>query len=148
MKGYSIQIEGTIAKARLVEEDISLKDAVNIAHHLRNKKLSDAKEILEKVMAKTYAIPYFRYMDSVSHRKGMGPGRYPVKAAKAFMKLLENVEGNAEFQSMDADNLVIRHIAANKGRMIKKFTPKAYGRAGANFKDLINVEIIVSEVES
>ncbi len=56
------------------------------------------------------------------------------------------MESNAEFKSLDTDSIVIKHIAASKGRMIKKFTPKAYGRAGANFKDLINLEILVEEV--
>ncbi|WP_367119320.1 50S ribosomal protein L22 [Thermoplasma sp.] len=145
MKGYSMEIEGNHAKARIREAEISLKDSVNIAHHLRGMPLSRAKEVIDGVINKTYAIPYFRYLDSVSHRPGVGPGRYPVKAAKAFKQLLENVENNAEFKGLNTDNLVIKHIAANKGRMIKKYTPKAYGRAGANFKDLINLEVIVTE---
>lgn len=137
MKGYSMSVDENNARARIVEADISLKDAVNIAHHIRGMKLDYAKQILEDVVSKKYAIPYFRYLDSVSHRPGKGPGRYPVKAAKVFIDLLSNVENNAEFKGMNTDSLIIKHVAANKGRMIKKYTPKAYGRAGANFKDLI-----------
>ncbi len=59
-------------------------------------------------------MPYFRYLDSVSHRKGMSSGRYPVKAARAFLEVLRNAEANAEFKSLDTENLVIRHIAATK----------------------------------
>ena len=147
MKGYAItEFPERSAIARVREADISLKDAVNIAHFLRGMPLDRAKKKLERVIAKQEPVPYFRYLDSVSHRKGSGPGRYPVKAAKSFLELLTSVESNAEFKSLDTDSIVIRHIAASKGRMIKKFTPKAYGRAGANFKDLINLEILVEEV--
>lgn len=146
MKGYSItEFPERSAIARVREADISLKDAVNIAHFLRGMTLSRAKETLERVMDKKEPVPYFRYLDSVSHRKGMGPGRYPVKAARSFMELLNSVEANAEFKSLNTDSLVLKHIAASKGRMIKKYTPKAYGRAGANFKDLVNLEVLAEE---
>ncbi len=147
MKGYAIpQIPERAAIARAKEVDISMKDAVNIAHHLRGMGLDRAKNTLEKVIAKEQPVPYFRYLDSVSHRKGTGPGRYPVRAARAFLDLLNNVEANAEFKSLDTDSLKILHISASKGRVIKKFSPKAYGRAGAFFRDLINIDIVVEEV--
>ena len=60
--------------------------------------------------------------------------------------MLDDVSANAEFKGL-TDDLKIFHISASKGRMIKKFTPKAYGRAGANFKDLINLDIVVIENE-
>ncbi len=134
------------ARAQVKETDISLKDAVNVAHFIRNMDLEAAKNALNLVVEKKMAVPYFRYLDSVSHRKGIGPGRYPVKAVKSFQKLLDDVSANAEFKGL-TDDLKIFHISASKGRMIKKFTPKAYGRAGANFKDLINLDIVVIENE-
>ena len=147
MKGYAIaQIPERTAIARAKEVDISLKDAVNVAHYVKGMMLDRAKDTLEKVIAKEHPVPYFRYLDSVSHRKGTGPGRYPVRAAKAFLDLLNNVEANAEFKSLDTDSLKILHISASKGRVIKKYTPKAYGRAGAFFRDLINIDIVVEEV--
>lgn len=148
MKGYSVtEFPEKSAIARVKETDISLKDAVNIAHYLRGKRLELVKVILEGVVKKERPVPYFRYLDSVSHRRGIGPGRYPVKAAKAFQELVNNAEANAEFKSLNMEGLVVKHIAASKGRMLKKYTPKAYGRAGANFKDLINLEIVLEEVE-
>ncbi len=147
MKGYSIdKFPEKHARSRIREEDISVKDAVNIAHFLRGKKLESAKDILDNVMAKKTAIPYFRYLDSISHRKGIGPGRYPVKESKVFKKLLDDVSANAEFKGL-SENLVIVSLSVSKGRMIKKFTPKAYGRAGAFFKDLVNLEVVVVEEE-
>ncbi|MGE9811307.1 50S ribosomal protein L22 [Ferroplasma acidiphilum] len=147
MKGYSIdKMPEKHARAQVKETDISMKDAVNVAHFIRNMDLEAAKNALNLVVEKKMAVPYFRYLDSVSHRKGIGPGRYPVKAVKSFQKLLDDVSANAEFKGL-TDDLKIFHISASKGRMIKKFTPKAYGRAGANFKDLINLDIVVIENE-
>jgi large subunit ribosomal protein L22 len=147
MKGYSIdKIPEKHARAQVKETDISLKDAVNVAHFIRDMNLEAAKNALDLVLEKKMAVPYFRYLDSVSHRKAVGPGRYPVKAVKAFKKLLDDVSANAEFKGL-TDDLKIYHISASKGRMIKKFLPKAYGRAGAFFKDLINLEVVVIENE-
>ncbi len=147
MKGYSLdKIPEKSARAQIRETDISMKDAVNIAHFIRDMGLEQAKDMLDKVMEKKVAVPYFRYLDSVSHRKGIGPGRYPVKAIKQFKKLLDDASANAEFKGL-TDDLKIFHISASKGRMIKKFTPKAYGRAGAFFKDLINLDVVVVENE-
>lgn len=148
MKGYSTTEFGEkSAIARTVDADISMKDAVNIAHYLRGMTLERAKDVIERGIKKELPIPYFRYLDSVSHRRGSGPGRYPVKALKEFKSVLENAEANADFKSLNTENLVIKHIAASKGRVLKKFTPKAYGRAGANFKDLINIDVVLQEVE-
>jgi large subunit ribosomal protein L22 len=147
MKGYSIdKMPEKHAKAQVKETDISMKDAVNVAHFIRDMNLEAAKNALDLVLEKKVAVPYFRYLDSVSHRKSIGPGRYPVKAVKAFKKLLDDVSANAEFKGL-TDDLKIFHISASKGRMIKKFLPKAYGRAGAFFKDLINLDVVVIENE-
>ncbi len=135
------------AIARIVEADISLKDAVNVAHFLKGKPLELAKTYMEEVMEKKRPVPYFRYLDSVSHRKGNGPGRYPQRAVKAFIALLDNVSANAEFKNFDTENLVIEHIAASKGRMLKRYRPKAYGTSGAHNKDLVNLEIVVREIK-
>ncbi|MCW6168805.1 MAG: 50S ribosomal protein L22 [Thermoplasmatales archaeon] len=148
MKGYSInEIPEHSSKGRLYEQDVSLKDAVNVAHFLRGMNLQVAKDTLDLVIEKKKPVPYFRYLDSVSHKKAVGPGRYPIKTARAFMKLLANAESNAEFNGLNTDNLKIVHVAASKGRMIKKYLPKAQGRSGASFKDLVNLEIVVQEEE-
>jgi len=146
MKGYSInEIPEHSSKGRLYEQDLSLKDAVNVAHFLRGMNVQVAKDTLDLVLKKKKAVPYFRYLDSVSHKKASGPGRYPVKVVKAFLKLIANAEANAEFNGLNTDDLKIVHVAASKGRMIKKYLPKAQGRSGAWFKDLVNLEIVVQE---
>jgi large subunit ribosomal protein L22 len=148
MKGYSIeQLPEKAAKSLRKDCNISFKDAVNIAHNLKDMDLLKAEDLLNLVVKKEVPIKYFRYLDSVSHRKGVGPGRYPIRAVKQFLDLLENVKANAEFKGLDTDSLRIRLITANKGKMLKRFTPKAYGRAGANNRDLVHLTIVVEEVE-
>jgi large subunit ribosomal protein L22 len=146
MKGYSIQeMPEKSAIARAVEVDISLKDAVNVAHYIRGMGANEAVKTMDEVIEKKKPVPYFRYLDSVSHRKGIGPGRFPVRAAKAFKATLENAISNAEFKNLDVENLRVVHVEATKGRMLKKYRPKAHGTAGLFVKDLVNISMVVTE---
>ena len=143
---YSIKVEGDkYAKAFGRDLPLSLKDSVNLCRALKGMKLDDAKDFLENVIKKKRAVPYFRYLDSISHRHGIGPGRYPVKEAKHILKVLENAEANAENKDLDTDSLYIMHIAAHKGRVFKTYTPRAYGRATEIRRDRVHIEVILEE---
>lgn len=145
---YSIKVEGEkYAKAFGKNLPISIKDAVNLCRSLKGMKLDDAKDYLEDVMNKRKAVPYFRYLDSISHRRGIGPGRYPVKEAKYILKVLENAEANAENKDLDTDNLYIMHIAAHKGEIYKRYTPRAMGRSTEIRRDQVHIEVILEERE-
>ncbi len=124
---------------------LSLKDSVNLCRALKGMKLDDAKDFLEDVIKKKRAVPYFRYLDSVSHRRGIGPGRYPVKEAKHILKVLENAEANAEDKDLDTDNLYIMHIAANKGEVYKRYVPRAMGRSVEIRRERVHIEVILEE---
>ncbi len=145
---YSIKVEGDkYAKAFGKNLPISLKDAVNLCRVLRGMRLDDAKEYLEDVMNKRKAVPYFRYLDSISHRKGIGAGRYPVKEARHILKVLENAEANAENKELDTDNLYIMHIAAHKGETYKRYIPRAMGRSTEIKREYVHIEVILEERE-
>lgn len=135
------------AKARIIEANISLKDSINIAHYLRGMTLEQAKNAIDAAIDKKRAVRYFRYLDSVSHRRGSGPGRYPIRALRIFRKAVDNVEANAEFKNLNLEKLRIIHLTATKGKMLRRYAPKAYGRAGGLDRDLVNIEIIVEEVK-
>ncbi len=145
---YSIKVDGEkYVKAFGRNLPLSLKDSVNICRTLKGMRLEDAKDYLEDVIKKKRAVPYFRYLDSISHRKGMGPGRYPVKEAKYILKVLENAEANAEDKELDMDNLFIMHIAAHKGEVYKRYTPRAMGRSTEIRRDRVHIEVILEERE-
>jgi len=148
MVGYSMKLEGEkYARALGRDLPISRKHAIMVCRAIRGMKLDDAMKYLEDVIAKRRPVPFVRFTTSVGHKRGMGPGRYPVKAAKYILKVLENAEANAEYKGLDTDSMVIRHIAAHKGRTVKKYMPRAYGRATPWFKEHVHIEVILEEVE-
>lgn len=145
---YSVQLDPTrTAIASLRDVSISYKETVELLDMIRGKKLSDAKKLLEEVIEMKRAVPFKRFHGKVGHRKGIGPGRYPVKAAKKILALLNSVESNAEFKGLDTENLWIIHAAAHKGMKIRKYMPRAFGRATPYFDQLVHVEIAVEERE-
>jgi len=151
MVGYSHQVEENdpIARAIGKEFHISPKHSVEICRTLKGKDLEDAKDYLEEVIEKTTPVPFKRHSRGMGHRKGkgFGPGRYPVRAAKAVLKVLESAEANAEYSGLDTEALKIRHIAANKGRTIRGWMPRAHGRNTAKDTETVTIEVILEEVE-
>ncbi len=51
------------------------------------------------------------------------------RAARIVEKLLKSAIANAELKDMDIDNLYIKEIRADKGLVLKRYIPRAYGRA-------------------
>ncbi len=127
---------------------IKPKTAREVCHQLKGMKLETAKEYLQNVITLKQPVPYYRYRRKVPHRKqlqGHDAGRYPEKAAKEILKVLNSVEANAEFKGLYADRLKIVHMAAHRGRVIRKYIPRAFGRASPYYKHLTHVEVAVEE---
>lgn len=119
---------------------ISLKFSVEICRFVKNKKVGLVKKMLQDVIDKKRAIPFRRYDFDLGHKKETGPGRYPEKASKEFIKLIENVEANAQFKGLNTSNLMITHISAhNAGKSWH------YGRKSRRRMKRTNVEILVEE---
>ena len=130
--------------------DIRIKPKVarEICHQLKGMKLEEAKTYLEAVVGMKIAVPYYRFRSRIPHRKqlqGHDAGRFPQKTAGEILKILESVEANAEFKGLYADRLRIVHVAAHRGRAIRKFIPRAFGRASPYFKHLTHIEVAVEE---
>ncbi len=142
---YQPKDETKAAKAMGYEMPISFKHAVEICRELRGKKLKDAMKLLEDVIALKRPIPFKRYKKKVAHKSGLYKwyaGRYPQKAAKFILKVLNNLKANAEYKGLNVDELVIVHAQAKKGRVIKKYVPRAFGRATPWFQQLTTVEVV------
>ena len=147
---YSVQGLDPDKTAIASGRDLRIKPKVSreICHQLKGMKLEEAKVHLEGVMEKKIAVPYYRYRGKIPHRKelqGHDAGRFPEKAAGEILKVLESVKANAEFKGLYADRLRIIHVAAHKGRVIRKYIPRAFGRASPYFKHLTHVEVAVEE---
>jgi len=138
-----------IARAKANELDISPKHAFEIARFIRRMRTDDAIEYLRKVVALEKAIPLRVYNKKVPHRHGLDrwhSGRYPQKAAGAYIWLLSAAQKNAEYIGLDAANLKIVHVQANRGRRHQAFFPRAMGRATPKNRETVNLEVIVREV--
>jgi len=153
---YSLKLrdESKIAKAMLWDIRVHPKIVRELCSILKGMSVKEAKEYLERVIEKKEAVPFRRSYGKQAHRRGLADkwgwpiGRYPVKAAEYLLKLLNNVENNAEVKGLDIDKLRIIHIASHKGLTMKRWMPRAFGRATPKFRVTSHVEVIVSEVES
>ena len=129
-----------IAKASSLNLAISTKDCIEISNFLRYKPLSFAKAYLEEVIELKKAIPLKRFIRDVGHKKGMSSGRYPVKAAKQFLVLLNSVEANAQFKGLNTSGLKITKLISNKASI-----PSTGGRSRTGTKRS-SLEVEVKEV--
>ncbi len=151
---YSVRVdESRAAKAMVWDAPISHKKVVELARVLRGMKVEDAKRLLERVIRLEEPIPVRRYTGKQAHHRGLADkykwpiGRYPVKAAKILLKLLENAINNAEAKGLDTSRLRIYHIGVHKGRILKRWMPRAFGRATPKFKHYSHIEIVLVEEE-
>jgi large subunit ribosomal protein L22 len=138
-----------VARAKANELPVSPKHSIEIARFIKSMTTVEAKAYLTDVVALKKAIPFKRFKRNVAHKRGLvkwSAGRYPVKAAEAYLTLLASVEKNAEYVGLDTENLRISHVAANAGRGFKGFFPRAMGRATPKRRETVNIEIIVTEV--
>ena len=137
----------TTAKALGKEMPVSPKFAREVAGMVRGMKVEAAQKALEEVIEKKRAVPLKRYNKRVSHKAGVGPGRYPVKAAKAILTVLDSAAANADYKGLDVSNMAIATISVSRGQVIPGHMPRAHGRATEWNQDTVNVEVIIQEVE-
>ncbi len=142
MKGYTFKTydQEHMARAIGVSLPISFKQSVEICSFIKNKNVGEVKKVLEKVVEKKVAIPFKRYNWDLGHKTKIGPARYPEKASKEFIKLIENVEANAQFKGLNTSNLIISHVSAHRAGKVWH-----YGRKSRRRMKRTNVEIVVEE---
>lgn len=137
----------TTSRAIGKEIPISPKFSREICQMIKGKKVNIALKMLEEVTELTRPVPIRRYNMGVAHKKGVGPGRFPVKAAKAISKVIESAKQNAEYKGLDADNMRVKLVAAHLGRTIPGHMPRAYGRSTPWNQQTVNIEVILEEMK-
>ena len=147
MRGYTYRDEPgvSVARARGLEIPMSPKKTYEVLNAIRGLPLDRARQVLEDAVAMKKAIPFRRYNQETAHKRGVGPGRYPVKVAKNVLKLLQNAEENAEYDSLDTDALFVKVAACSRGRIRTANMPRAQGRATQWNEQTTNVEIVLAE---
>ena len=171
-KGFTQPLQGNrLSVARATNVDVHVKACFEICRTIRGMTAGAAVRKLEKVLlidsdrpdirAKAEAIPYRLGSGNkkrkrsgpsmVGHRKGgMGPGRYPVKASRVVSKLLNSAMDNARHQheDIDAEDMIITHIAAHRGTIKRGFMPRARGRATPKNHYQVNLEVFLEAPDS
>ena len=71
--------------------------------------------------------------------------RISVEVRKALESAIANAENNHE---LDVDDLIVSEAYVGKAMVMKRFSPRARGRAGRIEKPFSNLTIIVREVQS
>ena len=134
-------------RAAIREKPISHKHAREIALAIKGLSIEKARDYLLDVTKFKRSIPFKRYKNQVGHKSDPGTmsGRYPEKAATEILKLLDNLESNAEYKGMDLDRIKIINATVHKGRLLKRFIPRAMGRSSPKNNALIHVEIVAQE---
>ena len=128
-------------RAAIREKPISHKHAREISLAIHGLSIEKARDYLLDVTNFKRSIPFKRYKNQVGHKSDPGTmsGRYPQKAATEILKLLDNLESNAEYKGMDLDRLKIINATVHKGRLLKRFIPRAMGRSSPKNLSLIHI---------
>src|SRR3972149_5207818 len=143
----AVNISPEMISHYLGEYVITNKHAREISVAIKGLSLKKARDYLQNVISMKRAVPFRRYKTQVGHKSdpGVMSGRYPQKSATEFLKLLDNLESNAEYKGMDLDRLKIINATVHKGVLIKRFIPRAMGRATPKNNVLTNVELVAQE---
>lgn len=132
--------------ARVFGSDISIspKHAMEICTALYNKTLEKAKDLLNDAIAMKTPINFRRFSHGAGHKRGVrGPGKFPVKASKEILKLLQSLEANAQQKGLNTESLVLVHARTNRASR-----PMHYGRQSGRMMKRSHVELIAEEKES
>jgi len=107
--------EQHVAKASSQSLPVSTKHCMEVCRAIRYKTTIYAKKFLNEVLTHTKAVPFRYHNKDISHKPGIGAGRYPRKACEEVLRLISKVEANAQFKGLNTSNLKIIKLLANKG---------------------------------
>lgn len=143
--GYAFGKYDKEKMARVVGRDlpISTKQSIEICSFIRGKSLAKAKEDMENTIAMKKPVPFKKFTEGAGHKKGkIAAGKFPVKASKEVLSLLNSLEANAQQKGLSTGNLVVNHICANKASR-----PPRYGRMRGIYAKRSHIEIVAAESE-
>ena len=106
-----------------------------------------------KASTKFVKISPFKLRLPIGEIKGKNAGQaltllkfMPLKAAGIMFKTLQSAIANAEHNNeMDVDKLVVKNIIVDHGPSMKRFRPRARGRASRILKRTSHITVIVEE---
>ena len=137
--------EKQTAKAQQYNIDASYKDLCAVCDNIREMPAQEGVEYLQAVLG-GFPVLYRRWNKHLGHRRELNgkKGRYPIKAAKIVLGVLNNAIANATGKGLD--NLVIIHVAANKQTIYPRMQSK--GRQMRANYETARVEVILAGEEN
>ncbi len=140
---YSSKPGKSEARAYAVSAPLSLKQSVEVCNFIRGRDVSRAIAMLESVSAFKSAVPYTRFNSGgTGHRKGIGPGRYPVTVCRSIISLLSSAIANAKQKGLP-EGLVISSIIPKQGPNVPR-----YGRQRGRSARRVHIEVVLSPSEN
>ena len=101
---------------------VGLKHAIALSEFIKYKDIDVAIKELEQVARMKLAIPM---KGEIPHRRNMsqasGSGRYPVKGAGEFIRLLKSLKSNAIAKEIEIEKYRLHAIPNNAPRPYKRF---------------------------
>ncbi len=132
----------TMAKASLRDATISFKKSLMVAQALRGMMSDKASAYLERVIAQRQPVPFTKFMNGAGHRRGpLAAGKYPLKAAEAFLALTKAGVANAENKGLGTP-LRIVHLVVNESSR-----PMHAGRQRGRVMKRTRVDLVLAETE-
>ncbi len=119
---------------------ISTKHSIEVCKAIKGHHVERAQSMLESAVNEEEPIEFTRYSEGAGHKAGQGMGKYPVKAGKEILKVLNGAVANAQHQGLSSD-LEVVHAAAQKAQQNQK-----RGRHAGRTEKGTHIEIVVKEV--
>ena len=119
---------------------ISFKDSVEVARWIKRRNVKQAMKLLEEVIEQKKAVPYRRYNKDRPHKPAVGPGRYPIKVAKAFIAMLKNIINSAKqkYNESNPEKLFIENVIVNRA-ISKRRSKRLGGIKATNVRFIVKV---------
>ena len=149
MRKYAFEISdpGNTVKAKIENAKVSFKNTRETSRPLINKKLDDALRYLEDVIKRKRCVPMTRFAGGVGNTAQAREfhaqkGRWPVKSAKFFIDLIQNLKANALNKKLDPAEMVIRNVVVNKAPIIPGRIHRAHGRINPYNKSPCHIQMV------
>ena len=110
---------------------ISTKHSVALCNFIRNKDIDLAINLLNEVVQMKKPVPM---KGEIPHKKGIMSGRYPVKASKEFIKLLNSLKANALYNEIELEKLKLFCKANTASRPYRRFGRTRFKRSHIELK--------------
>ena len=122
---------------------VGLKHCIALSKFIRGKDIDLAIKQLGEVTTMKRAIPM---AGEIPHRRGMMSGRYPVKGAGEFIRLLKSLKSNAIAKELELEKYTVHAIPNNASRPYKRFGQGRMKRSHVTIK-LIPKELSKKEIK-